>query len=69
MDAQRERATLGKPAPDGTFHRRAGAKAPSDPIPWQYKACPTWAEVTRPIVGRTPAPSTRFGPFRGDWID
>ena len=47
MDAQCERATLGNPAPDGTFHRRAGAKActvrrgrtqgghrPSDPIPW-----------------------------------
>ena len=22
-----------------------------------------------PIVGRTPAPSTSIGPFRGDWID
>ena len=27
MGAQRGRATLGKPAPDGTFHRRAAAKA------------------------------------------
>ena len=47
MGAQRGKATLGKPAPDGTFHRRAGAKAPSDPIPWQYKVCPTWAEVAQ----------------------
>ena len=66
MGAQRGRATLGKPAPDGTLHRRAERRHVAQSMAVQGMS---YMGQIGPIVGRTPAPSTSIGPFRGDWID